>query len=483
MFNLKRCISGSGAECKMGCDLARAICLILIPFTIYSFLFQVHFWALPNTGSGSGFMSPEFQATLKGNEIGDTPERVAYGSTIYLRHDATSGGYLHSHTSFYPTGSKQQQITLYPFRDENSKFLIKKPLQVINGTTTDTEVTELQYLQNGDIIRLQHIPTKKHLHSHDVRAPVTDNEHSLEVSGYGEPGFAGDTNDHWRIEVVDSSAKDAPLRAIHSRLRLIHVNTWCQLFSHSVKLPEWVPADAKHTNYKRIGFWRKFSELHAVMWKTNAGLKSSHPYDSRPMSWPFLKRGISFWAAKAGKSGQIYLIGNPLVWWSATFSVFVYLVAFGVKMILEKRQMDLFISAYITRAFDSCFLLFSGWFFHYFPFFLMARQLFLHHYFPALYFGILLIGGLFELATIRYETRSRWILVGLIVFLVFWVYWDLSPLTYGTEMTRRRCERIKWGKKWDWSCLSSPEEVHVRKPVPAEVHHVDEHKKPDTETP
>jgi len=29
-----------------------------------------------------------------------------------------------------------------------------------------------------------------------------------------------------------------------------------------------------------------------------------------------------------------------------------------------------------------------GWFLHYFPFFIMSRQLFLHHYFPALYFAV-----------------------------------------------------------------------------------------------
>lgn len=35
-----------------------------------------------------------------------------------------------------------------------------------------------------------------------------------------------------------------------------------------------------------------------------------------------------------------------------------------------------------------CGFLVLGWFLHYFPFFLMSRQLFLHHYFPALYFAV-----------------------------------------------------------------------------------------------
>jgi dolichyl-phosphate-mannose-protein mannosyltransferase len=29
------------------------------------------------------------------------------------------------------------------------------------------------------------------------------------------------------------------------------------------------------------------------MWKTNAGLTESHAWDSRPSSWPVLRRGIN----------------------------------------------------------------------------------------------------------------------------------------------------------------------------------------------
>lgn len=33
-------------------------------------------------------------------------------------------------------------------------------------------------------------------------------------------------------------------------------------------------------------------ELQQVMWTTNAGLTDRHTYDSRPDSWPRLRRGI-----------------------------------------------------------------------------------------------------------------------------------------------------------------------------------------------
>ena len=40
------------------------------------------------------------------------------------------------------------------------------------------------------------------MHSHDVRPPVSDQEWQNEVSGYGFPGFDGDANDYFRVEIV-----------------------------------------------------------------------------------------------------------------------------------------------------------------------------------------------------------------------------------------------------------------------------------------
>ncbi|KAJ3329484.1 hypothetical protein HDU76_007829 [Blyttiomyces sp. JEL0837] len=417
--------------------LARAVCLIFVPFVIYAFLFQVHFWVLPNAGSGSGFMSAEFQSTLKGNEIDDTFADLAMGSKIYLRHAATNGGYLHSHKHNYETGSKQQQITCYPFRDDNGLFLVKPALKTENGTTFAPNVTSLWKLQDGDVIRLEHLDTMKHLHSHDHRPPLTDNEHHNEVSAYGQEGYAGDTNDHWRVEILNKDPKDKTVKAMSSKIKLVHVNTHCALFSHSVKLPDyafgqqevtcakdgrkdlvtWIieyndnpfmPANAKKVNYKKPSFFSKFAEIHKVMWNINKGLTGSHPYDSRPGSWPVLRRGISFWTAKGGKSGQIYLIGNPIVWWFSTWSIVIGIVAFIVVVLLQKRQINIISNLYLSQTCHAAALLVLGWALHYFPFFLMKRQLFLHHYFPSLYFAILMAGVLFDLAVHRLKPASQW---------------------------------------------------------------------------
>ncbi|KAK8180169.1 uncharacterized protein BKA78DRAFT_58662 [Phyllosticta capitalensis] len=47
-----------------------------------------------------------------------------------------------------------------------------------------------------------------------------------------------------------------------------------------------------------------------------------------------------------------------------------------------------------------------GWFFHYFPFYLMQRQLFLHYYFLALYFAIMGLALTYDFVTKDLESQG-----------------------------------------------------------------------------
>jgi dolichyl-phosphate-mannose-protein mannosyltransferase len=98
-----------------------------------------------------------------------------------------------------------------------------------------------------------------------------------------------------------------------------------------------------------------------------------------------------------------------------------------------------------------CGFLFVGWCLHYFPFFLMSRQLFLHHYFPALYYAVLLSCGVFDLVTLGLRPRIRLQIAAFLVILAIWNYYHLSPLVYGNEWTKRECRNAQWLKTWDFS--------------------------------
>ncbi|KAF5337182.1 hypothetical protein D9611_003049 [Ephemerocybe angulata] len=464
--------------------IARAICLILIPIWFYMAIFSIHFAILQNSGDGDGFMSSEFQHTLKGRGMADTFADVAIGSKVTIRHLNTQGGYLHSHPHNYPTGSKQQQITLYPHRDHNNEFLLLNATQT--GASGDPAVDwlaeDISYVTSGARIKLRHIATEKHVHSHDHRPPVSDVDFQNEVSAYGLKGFIGDANDDWIVEIYEGDKRDKEshkrVRTLRTHFRLRHALQGCYLFSHKVKLPEWgyeqqevtcnknavmanslwfvetatnekLPADAPKVNYRRPGFLSKFWELQKVMWTTNAGLTDRHTYDSRPDSWPLLRRGINFWVKD---HHQIYLIGNPLVWYLSTLAVAAYIAVRGFLILRAKRGYRDFDNTKVVKYDSLCGFFFMGWSLHYFPFYLMQRQLFLHHYFPALYFAVLLSCGVFDLLTSSLRPRIRLQIAVVIILLAIWNFWILSPLAYGGDWTRGKCEKAKWLKTWDFGC-------------------------------
>lgn len=48
----------------------------------------------------------------------------------------------------------------------------------------------------GEIVRLEHVDSKKNLHSHLFRAPLSGNQ---EVSAFGDERGNGDTGDNWQV--------------------------------------------------------------------------------------------------------------------------------------------------------------------------------------------------------------------------------------------------------------------------------------------
>lgn len=97
---------------------------------------------------------------------------------------------------------------------------------------------------------------------------------------------------------------------------------------------------------------------------------------------------------------------------------------------------------------ESAGFLFVAWFFHFFPFFLMARQLFLHHYMPALYFAVLLFAVGFDLATIRLSLRPRILAAAAVILAVIYVFTVFAPITYGNPWTKSDCGKSKWLETW-----------------------------------
>ncbi|WAQ84539.1 hypothetical protein PtA15_5A109 [Puccinia triticina] len=483
--------------------LARFLCLAILPLLVYISIFAIHLAVLSGSGDGDAFMSSEFQQTLRGHTLPDTFADVLIGSNITIKHTNTLGGYLHSHAQFYPTGSHQQQITLYPHHDENNLWTVlgrlADDLDIIHRKPPDFYYKNRVPVNGSTFIRLNHPLTDKRLHTHDIRPSVSEVDYQNEVSGYGFPNYPGDANDEWIIEIVskESDVKADPIsarqvRALRTKFRLRHSLQNCYLFSHKVRLPDWgfgqqevtcnrnptlasslwyiesnyhplldQDKDAVKVNYHRPSFWAKFWELQTVMWQTNKALVQHHSYSSRPSSWPVLKRGMNFWAKD---HRQIYLIGNPFIWWLSTAAILFYLLSKTLLILRikrgyhgEARNLNVIkydgISAYLV----------VGWATHYLPFYLMSRQVFLHHYFPSLYYAIFQVCTVFDFATSRLSSKARLKTFVSILIITIWTWSIFKPLSYASSWTRSQCERARWRRTWDFSCHDFPE--HLLEPI------------------
>jgi dolichyl-phosphate-mannose-protein mannosyltransferase len=464
----------------------RGSILLGIPAVLYFLFFAVHFSILSNEGDGSAFMSSAFRASLNGNSIPkDITAQVGLGSVVTLRHSGTNGGYLHSHSHFYPTGSKQQQITLYPHLDANNQWLIEP----YNATlfANDTFVP----LEDGMKIRLKHVATGKRLHSHDEKPPVSEKDWLHEASCYGYDGFEGDPNDDFVVEVVNkkkatkAGEPKSKVRAIETTIRLRHAMTGFYLFSSNAKLPEWgfkqqevttasqgkrylldwyietndtpwlSDSEKEIINYPVLSVWDKFVQSHQRMWKINQGLTDHHNWQSDPQDWPFLLRGINYWVKE---HKQVYLFGNAVTWWSVTAIIFAFGVHLAISIVKWHLGQEVATDKEIFNFNYQAATYVMGWALHYFPFFIMGRQLFIHHYLPAYYFGILALGHAFEVIAGYFGTRSK--LIQQITFAVFGVlvitstlwYLRYSALIYGSEWTKGKCTSSKLLNGWDFDC-------------------------------
>ncbi|KAL1666695.1 glycosyltransferase family 39 protein [Schizophyllum commune] len=480
---------------------ARALGFIIVPFIIYLSFFWVHFKVLKNTGPGDSFMSPAFQETLVGNELLLNSQEIRYYDVVTIKHKDTKV-FLHSHDAHYPLryddgriSSAGQQVTGYAHADANNNW------QII-PTKALPEKGRGRIVRNDDLIQLRHVETDTLLLTHDVASPLmpTNQEFTTvakdDISRYNDTLFYMQLIDGYDDEVWKSKS---------GYFKLVHAPTKVSLWTYPNQLPDWafkqqevngnkMASDRSATWYvdeivadegqddlydrlgdkkqkapKKMSFIRKWAELQGLMLAHNAGLTQSHPYASSPINWPFLISGISFWT-DAETQRQIYLIGNLVGWWICVVGLSIFVGILGADLLARRRAADPIPDAVRNRLWNSTgfFLLF--WAVHYFPFFLMSRQLFIHHYLPSHLASALVAGSVFSFIlseTINYpisirgpSTRARpsqyadlgtkgVVGLGVVTVAMIAMFVFLSPLTYGTPgLTGEQVNARRLLKSW-----------------------------------
>lgn len=433
-------------------------------------------------------MSSEFQQTLLGNPMLSQAKELHYQDKITLKHKTTDA-YLHSHLERYPlkyddgrVSSQGQQVTGYPFNDTNNVW------QLVPGTPGNDK----KQIRNMDIIRLLHVNSDSYLLAHDVASPLmATNEEFTTWPATGEESRYNDTL--FEIQIDGSSLTSKKVAKSKSTwFRLIHVPTRVCLWTHTeTPLPEWgfnqqevngnknalektglwfvddLYPDPTSEDYEermkplpprtvtKMNFFRKFYELQIQMLQQNAHLTQSHPYASSPINWPFSLTGISFWTQNDNLQ-QIYMVGNVASWWTTVLSVSVLIGILAADALARRRGFYPIKEVIRNRLVNSTGFFLVAWAWHYLPFYLMSRQLFLHHYLPAHVCGCLVAGSIVNFIgseTIDYPVSrpgpllfpSAYIakgkniipvgvklISGAIVGATIVVFWHLAPLTYGT---------------------------------------------------
>ncbi|OBZ65723.1 Dolichyl-phosphate-mannose--protein mannosyltransferase 2 [Grifola frondosa] len=433
---------------------ARVACLIVLPVLVYMASFKLHFLVLNHSG----------------------PD-IAFGSKVTLKNMGWGGGLLHSHVQTYPVGSEQQQVTCYHYKDENNDWVV---LPRWDEAEYDPNAP-IKFLKDGDVIRLRHAPTTRNLHSHPIPAPVSKLNH--EVSCYGNATI-GDFQDYWVVEVVDdihrgSKDKYDTVHSLTTRLRFRHQSLGCYLRAANAILPQWgfkqveVSCDKENnpkdvhtywnveshwndrlpagdTKFYRSPFLRDFWHLNvAMMTSNNALIPDPDKEDilaSKPTDWPWLRLGLRM-CGWGDNQTKYYLLGTPIIWWAGTSSLILSIIALGVYLMRQQRKyvdMD-------PREWEHFLYVgkvaFVGWALHYFPFMIMGRVTYVHHYLPTLYFSVLMAAHLidhFIFTSRRLSERAKWIGFGVCAFAIIGTFWWFKGVAFGIDGPIN----LHWGLKW-----------------------------------
>lgn len=216
------------------------------------------------------------------------------------------------------------------------------------------------------------------------------------------------------------------------------------------------------TKRTKLSFWAKLLELQTKMF-WNSRQVQSHMYSSQPHEWPLLDKGIAYWL-DSGSNAQIYLLGNILIWYTASVGLLVYATLLVIYAVRRRRLCyDLSPSEW-QRFLIAGDTFFVGYLVHYLPYFFVDRTLFLHNYLPAFVFKLLLL--CFVLEHLDYLLRRyclphggslkhlvRVYRLGLMLWLiaVCAVFVKFLPLSYGSrKMSAQEIIDLRWKDTWDF---------------------------------
>lgn len=475
--------------------LARFFTLIVFPFCIYLFWFYLHFAILTRSGPGDAFMSADFQESLQESPLAKESKNVNYYDMITIKHKDTES-YLHSHEFKYPLryesgriSSNQQQVTCIVDKEGNAIADANSHWEII--PTTDAKKGDGVF--TNDIVRFRHVGTGGYLLTHDVASPLrATNEEFIVVHDEAAQNRYNETLFRLRLAEPGKSNqnKRVQVKTLGTVLRILHMDTVVAMWTHNDELlPEWGlgqqevsgnkkvqdkdniwtferivnmdPTDVRQhyipKTVKHIPFLKKWWELQGLMFMHNNLLSSEHPFASQPDAWPLSFSGVSFWNDNDLRQ-QIYFIGNVVGFWLEAGFLAIFVGFVLADLVTTRRAVNILNHQSRSRMYNTLGFLFVGWAAHYFPFYLMNRQKFLHHYLPAHLIAALFTGGFVEfictnkgftnsngVPPLGLQKRKLLLSTAAIIVALVWYLWFMRATTYGNfALTPEEVQKRQW---------------------------------------
>jgi dolichyl-phosphate-mannose-protein mannosyltransferase len=217
----------------------------------------------------------------------------------------------------------------------------------------------------------------------------------------------------------------------------------------SQKFQSTLKGNALYDPTVHLSFHEKFIDLNNAMSQSEKSLlTATHPYGSKWSTWPLMIRPVYYWQGDTlanGRQGNIYLLGNPVVWWGILAVILGGALASSNALARLRRYRFTF--GFLGAAYLVNFLPFMG----------IHRVMFLYHYlFGLIYslaFAVILLG---VLADWMHDTPSAWkfstkrsrnIYLGVLgLALVSFIYF--APLSYGVPLSPESLAHHMWLKSW-----------------------------------
>ncbi|KAF9291651.1 hypothetical protein BGZ68_002973 [Mortierella alpina] len=367
-----------GADQRWPAHIAsRILALVILPGTVYLALFSLHLTLQthqpPYRTSAQGdydltLLSHPFRHSLLSPYVGDqNPTQawsdVVYGSVIQLQSETRPAVFLHSFkqmwnhsavASVHDTQLDQhqrqyQQVAGYEHSDLNTLWTVVRanitsPSASVSAsaskiwpntehTTTTTSNTKqhenlrveeneipkrLQYLKDGDLIRLRHVSTRRCLHSRNISSmsdrrgrsrSLSDQEEcsqSCEVSAVGEAGSRSDgqksnnydnddgPQDWWTVQVIKSKSLSrllsvakgrtgSRIKALETTFRLRHHVLGCYLQATERDLSEEVLGGAGR---RELSCVRDKNMQPSTIWRITMNEHDYLPMDTALAAYP-----------------------------------------------------------------------------------------------------------------------------------------------------------------------------------------------------